>query len=136
MNLESSKRDGTRNLMFNERSHHPEQMKQGSISNTINTYTTIYSTDALLKEAEQTFKRRAIRNSYNSGYLDRVKRRNKTRQKPKESLPTLTIPHVSSAFTNDIKRAVKRSNLNVRILQRPQSSLKNLLAESRPYNKA
>ena len=80
--------------------------------------------DASLNEAEQTFKRRAIRNGYDSGYVDRVKQRKKTTQKPKESLPTLTIPYVSSAFTNDIKRAVKRSNLKVRILQRPQSCLK------------
>ena len=123
-------------LMLNEKSHHPEHMKQASISNTINTYTTICSTDALLKEAEQTFKRRAIRNGYDSGYVDRVKQRKKTTQKPKESLPTLTIPYVSSAFTNDIKRAVKRSNLKVRILQRPQSCLKNLLVESRPYDKS
>ena len=86
-------------LMLNEKSHHPEHMKQASISNTINTYTTICSTDALLKEAEQTFKRRAIRNGYDSGYVDRVKQRKKTTQKPKESLPTLTIPYVSSAFT-------------------------------------
>ena len=33
-------------------------------------------------------------------------------------------------------RAVKRSNLKVRILKRPQNSLKNLLVESRPYDKS
>ena len=62
--------------------------------------------------------------------------RKKTTQKQKESIPTLTIPYVSSGFTNDIKRAVKRSNLNVRIIQRPQSSLKNILVESRPHDKS
>ena len=107
-------------------------MKQASISNTINTYTTICSTDALLKEAEQTFKRRAIRNGYDSGYVDRVKQRKKTTQKPKESFPTLTIPYVSSAFTNDIKIAVKRSNLKVRKLQRAQSCLKTSLSSQDP----
>jgi hypothetical protein len=123
-------------LMLNERSHHPEHMKKACISNTINTYTAICSSDALLEEAEQTFKRRAIRNGYDNSYVDRVKQRKKTTQKQKESLPTLTIPYVSSGFTNDIKRAVKRSNLNVRIIQRPQSSLKNLLVESRPHDKS
>ena len=39
--------------MLNERSHPPEHMQQASISNTINTYTTISSTDALLKEADR-----------------------------------------------------------------------------------
>lgn len=99
MNLESSKRG---DLVLNKRSHNPEHMKQASTSNTINTYTTICLTDALLKEAEQTFKRRAIRNVYHSGYIDRIKQRKKRAQKPKESLPTLTIPYVSSVFTNDI----------------------------------
>ena len=98
--------------------------------------TAICSSDALLEEAERTFKRRAIRNGYDNSYVDRVKQRKKTTQKQKESLPTLTIPYVSSGFTNDIKRAVKRSNLNVRIIQRPQSSLKNLLVESRPHDKS
>ena len=42
-------------LMINERSRHPERMKQAIISNTIYTYTTICSTDALLKEAEHTY---------------------------------------------------------------------------------
>ena len=114
--------------MWNERSHHPEHMKQACVSNTISV--------ALLEEAEQTFKRRAIRNGYDNSYVDRVKQRKKTTQKQKESLPTLTIPYVSSGFTNDIKRAVKRSNLNVRIIQRPQSSLKNLLVQSRPHDKS
>ena len=54
MNLESPKRDGTQNLpkglMLNERFHHPDHIKQASISNTS---PTTCSTDALLKEAEQ-----------------------------------------------------------------------------------
>ena len=49
--------------------------------------------------------------------------------------PTLNIPYISSAFTNDIKKVVKRCNLDIRLIQRPQSSLKNLLVESRPYDK-
>ena len=74
MNLESPKRDGTQNLpkglMLNEGSHQPDHIKQASISNT---YPTICSIDALLKEAEQqSFKRKAIRNCYDSGYVDRV----------------------------------------------------------------
>lgn len=68
--------------------HHPDHIKQASISNT---YPTICSIDALLKEAEQqSFKRRAIRNCYDSGYVDRVE----------------------------------------------QNSLKNVLVESRPYDKS
>ena len=34
----------------------------------------------------------------------------------------------------EIKRAVQGSNLNVRIVERPQSSLKDLFVESRPYD--
>ena len=49
--------------------------------------------------------------------------------------PTLNIPYISSAFTNDIKKAVKRCNLDIHLIERPQSSLKNLLVESRPYDK-
>ena len=128
-------KSANKGLMLNKKSNHPEHMKQACVSNTIQTYTAICSNDGLLEEAEQTFKRRAKRNGYDSSYIDHVKARKRERHKPKESLPTLTIPYVSSGFTNDIKRAVKRSNLNVRIVQRPQSSLKNLLVESRPHDK-
>ncbi len=111
-------------LMLNKKSNHPEHMKQACVCNTIQTYTAICSTDGLLEEAEQTFKEER----YGTGMIAA------TLIKPKESLPTLIIPYVSSGFTNDIKRAVKRSNLNVRIVQRLQSSLKNLV-ESRPHDK-
>ena len=41
---------------------------------------------------------------------------------------------MSCAFTNHNKRAVKRSNLNVRILQRPQRT--SLIIESRSHDKS
>ena len=122
-------------LILNKKSNHPEHMKQACVSNTIQTYAVICLTDDLRKEAEQMFKRRAIRNGYDTSYIDHVKARKRVRHKPKKSLPTWTIPYVSSEFTNDIKRAVQRSSLNVRIVQRSQSFLKNLLVESRPYDK-
>ena len=31
-------------------------------------------------------------------------------------LPTLSIPYISSAFTNDIKKAIKRSNSDIRLI--------------------
>ncbi len=126
------KKSANKGLMLNKKSNHPEHIKHACVSNTIQTYTAICSNDGLLEEAEQTFNRRAIRNGYDSTYIDHVKARERVRHKPKEYLPTLTIPYVSSGFTNDnvIKRAVKRSNLNVRIVQRPQSSLKNILVLS------
>jgi hypothetical protein len=64
-------------------------------------------------------------------------RKNKAKRTKKEPLyiPALSIPYISSAFTKDIKRAVQRSNLNVRIVQRPQRSLKSLQVESRPNDK-
>jgi saccharopine dehydrogenase-like NADP-dependent oxidoreductase len=44
--------------MLNAKSHHPEQIKRAAIGNTIKTYTSICSTDALFEEAERTFERR------------------------------------------------------------------------------
>ena len=123
-------------LMINAKSHHPEHIKTAAISNTINTYTSICSNDTLLHEAEITFERRAKRNGYDTGYINKVKeRKNKAKRTKKEPLPILSILYILSAFTKDIKRAVQRSNLNVRIVQRPQRSLKSLLEESRPYDK-
>ncbi len=61
-------------LMLNKKSNHPEHMKQACVCNTIQTYTAICSTDGLLEEAEQTFKRRAIRNGYDSSYIDQTER--------------------------------------------------------------
>ena len=89
MNLGSSKRG---DLMLNKRSHNPEPMEQASTSNTI---TPRYV--ALLKEAEQTFNRRAIRNVYHSDYIVRIKQRKKREQKPKECLPALTIFRICQA---------------------------------------
>ena len=123
-------------LMLNAKSNHPDHVKCAVINNTINTYTSICSNNALLQEAEQSFKTRAQRNGYNQQYVNRVRSKpKKTTQNHSEPQPTLSIPYISSAFTNDIKKAVKRSNLNIRLIQRPQSSLKNLLVESRPYDK-
>ena len=124
-------------LMLNAKSHHPEHIKRAVINNTISTYTSICSNSVLLQEAAESFKTRAQRNGYNPEYLNHV--RSKPKNIPKhqnEPRPTLTIPYISSAFTNDIKKAVKRCNLDIRLIQRPQNSLKNLLVESRPYDKA
>ena len=124
-------------LMLNAKSHHPEHVKRAVINNTISTYTSICSKGVLLQEAAESFKTRAQRNGYNPEYLNHV--RSKPKNTPKhqsESRPTFTIPYISSAFTNDIKKAVKRCNLDIRLIQRPQNSLKNLLVESRPYDKA
>ena len=124
-------------LMLNANSNHPDHAKRAVINNTVNTYTSICSISILLQEAAESFKTRAQRNGYNPEYLNQV--RWKPKKAPKhqsEPLPTLTIPYISSAFTNDIKKAVKRCNLDIRLIQRPESSLKNLLVESRPYDKA
>ena len=129
-------------LMLNAKSHHPEHVKRAVINNTISTYTSICSNSVLLQEAAESFKTRAQRNGYNPEYLNHV--RSKPKNTPKhqsDPRPTLTIissafTYISSAFTNDIKKAVKRCNLDIRLIQRPQSSLKNLLVESRPYDKA
>ena len=125
-------------LMLNAKSHHPEHIKYAVINNTINTYTSICSTNTLLQEATDSFKTRAQlqRNGYSPQYINQV--RSKPKKLPRhhrEPLPTLTIPYISSAFTNDIRKALKRCNLDIRLVQRPQSSLKNLLVESRPYDK-
>ena len=124
-------------LMLNAKSHHPEHVKRTVINNTISTYTSICSNSVLLQEAAESFKTRAQRNGHNPEYLNHV--RSKPKNTPKhqsEPRPTLTIPCISSAFTNDIKKAVKRCNLDIRLIQRPQNSLKNFLVESRPYDKA
>jgi hypothetical protein len=127
----------SKGLMLNAKSNHPDHVKSAVINNTINTYTSICSNNVLLQEAEQSFKTRALRNGYNQQHLNRIRSKpKKTTQNHSEPLPTLSIPYISSAFTNDIKKAVKRSNLNIRLIQRPQSSLKNLLVESRPYDKS
>jgi hypothetical protein len=124
-------------LMLNAKSHHPEQIKRATIVNNITTYEALCSNDALLKEAELSFEERAIRNGYNREYVQTLKRKKATTKarRKDESKTTLTIPFISRSFTNDIRRAVQRSNLNVRIVQQPQASLKNLLVESRPYDK-
>ena len=124
-------------LMLYANSNHPDHVKRAVINNTVNTYTSICSNSILLQETAESFKTRAQRNGYNPEYLNQV--RSKPKKTPKhqsEPRPTLTIPYISSAFTNDIKKAVKRCNLDIRLIQRPQSSLKNLLVESRPYDKA
>ena len=45
------------------------------------------------------------------------------------------VTDTSRMMSTDIRRAIQSSNLNVRIVERPQSSLKQLLVESRPYDK-
>ena len=124
-------------LMLNAKSHHPEQIKRATIVNSITTYEAICSNDALLKEAELSFEERAIRNGYNREYVKTLKRKKATTKATRkdESTTTLTIPFISRSYTNDIRRAVKRSNLNVRIVQQPQACLKDLLV-SRPHDKA
>ena len=112
-------------LMLNAKSHHPDHVKRAVINNTINTYTSTCSNRILLQEATESFMTRAQRNGYNPEYLNQV--RSKPKKTPKhqsEPLPTLTIPYISSAFTNDVKKALKRCNLEIRRIQRPQSSLK------------
>ena len=130
-------------LMLNAKSHHPEQIKRATmIVNTITTYEAICSNDALLKEAELSFEERAIRNGYNREYVKTLKRKKATTKattkatRKNESTTTLTIPFISRSFTNDIRRAVQRSNLNVRIVQQPQACLNDPLVESRPHDKA
>ena len=121
-------------LMLNSKSHHPEHIKRATIDNTIKTYTSICSNEIMLQEAEKKFEKRARRNGYTDGYIREVKT-TKRKLRPKiETRSTFTIPFISRQFTNDIKRAVQGSNLNVRIVERPQSSLKDLLVESRPYD--
>ncbi|XP_028394455.1 uncharacterized protein LOC114518647 [Dendronephthya gigantea] len=127
-------KSANKGLMLNAKSHHPEHIKRAAIGNTIKTYTSICSNDTLLQEAERKFERRARRNGYDSKYVNKVKAtKSKKRASKTEAPSTFTIPFISSQFTNDIRRAVQRSDLNVRIVERSQSSLKNLLAESRQH---
>ena len=54
------------------------------------------------------------------------------------NLGTIICDHFlnkETTFLNDIKKALKRCNLDIRLIQRPQSTLKSLLVESRPYDK-
>ena len=128
-------KSANKGIMLNAKSHHPEQVKRAAIGNTIKTYTSICSTDALFEEAEQKFERRARRNGYSNNYIKKVQTTKRKLPKSKvEPLPTFTIPFISRSFTTDIRRAIQSSNLNVRIVERPQSSLKQLLVESRPYD--
>ena len=129
-------KSANKGIMLNAKSHHPEQVKRAAIGNTIKTYSSICSTDALFEEAERKFERRARRNGYSNNYIKKVQTTKRKLPKSKvEPLPTFTIPFISRSFTTDILRAIQSSNLNVRIVERPQSSLKQLLVESRPYDK-
>ena len=110
-------------------------VKSSVINNTINTFSSICSNNTLLHEAAKSFKTRALKNRYSPQYLNRVQSKpKKTPKHQSELLPMLiTIPYISSAFTYDIKKAVKRCNLDIRLVQRPQISLKNLLVESSSF---
>ena len=78
----------------------------------------------------------SLTNGYSNNYIKKVQTTKRKLSKSKvEFLPTFTIPFISRSFTTDIRRAVQSSNLNVRIVERPQSSLKQLLVESPPYDK-
>jgi predicted nucleic acid-binding protein len=77
--------------MLNAKLHHPEQIKRAAIGNTIKTYTSICSTDALFEEAERKFERRALRNGYSNNYIKKVQTTKRKLPKSKvEPLPTFT----------------------------------------------
>ena len=99
-------------LMLHAKSHHPEQMKRATIVNSITTYEAICSNDTLLKEAEVLFKDRAILNGYKRENVKTLKRKKATTKarRQDESQATLALPFISKSFTNDIRRAVQRSN--------------------------
>jgi saccharopine dehydrogenase-like NADP-dependent oxidoreductase len=78
--------------MLNAKLHHPEQIKRAAIGNTIKTYTSICSTDALFEEADRKFKRRAIRNGYGNKYIKKSKQQNENYQNRKSNL----FPHSQS----------------------------------------
>jgi hypothetical protein len=97
MNLEQWRRDGiqksaNKGIMLNAKSHHPEQIRRAAIGNTIKTYASICSTDALFEEADWKFERRAIRNGYGNKYIKKSKQRNENYQNRKSNL----FPHSQS----------------------------------------
>ena len=57
-------------LMLNEKSHHPEEVKKTTTSNTIATYEAICSNHTMPKEAEVSFEDRANRNGYKTRYIN------------------------------------------------------------------
>ena len=52
-------KSANKGLMLNVRSHHSEHVKRAAIDNTIKTYTSICSNDALSQEVEHKFEKRA-----------------------------------------------------------------------------
>jgi hypothetical protein len=125
--------------MLNAKLHHPEQIKPAAIGNTIKTYTSICSTDALFEEAERKFERRALRNGYSINYIKKARQQNENCQNRKSNLFLHSLPEAlhSIHFQTFYLRHPKSgpSNLNFRIVERSQSSLKQLLVELKPYNK-
>ena len=104
-------------VILNANSHRPEQIKKAAIVNTITTYEAISWSDILLVEgeAERSFDDRVTRNGYKKESLETLKRK---------KTATHTIPFISESFTNDIRKAAQRLNLNVRIVQQQQVTLK------------
>ena len=79
-------------IMLNAKLHHPEQIKRAAIGNTIKTYTSICSTDALFEEAERKFERRALRNVYSNNYIKKSRQQNENCENRKSNLFLHSFP--------------------------------------------
>ena len=130
-------------LTLNAQSHHPQSVKDHTVSNMYQTAESVSSSPPNHTHSERMIDELLLNNGYSSMVLEKIKKQRKEKQRRKrkrlntqpDKATTLKLPFLSDKCTAQIKRAAESLNIPVRIVTTPGRKLRDLLTSSRPLDK-
>ena len=129
-------------LTLNAKSHHPNSVKEHTITNMYQTAESVSSSATNSTHFEQMIDDLLLNNGYSSRVLEKIKKQRQERQRRRrkrlnttEMVTTLKLPFLSDKCTAQVKRAAESFKIPVRIVTTPGRKLRGLLTSSRPLDK-
>ena len=125
-------------LTLNAKSHHPNSVKEHTISSMYQTAASVSSDDTNCTHSERMIDELLLNNGYSNRVIEQIKKNKRKRKRKRlnttEHLTTLKVPFLSDKCTAQIKRAAKSLQIPVRVVTTPGRKLKDILTSSRPLD--
>jgi len=125
-------------LTLHYNSHHTTNTKVATVRSMYKTAEAISSNEEHKKYSTNLVDKLLLNNGYTQQILDKINNKRKKKRK-KQPEPTnsaiLKLPYINEKTSRKYRDAVRRSGLQIKIVETPGTKLKDLLTDSRPLDK-
>ena len=127
-------KEANRNLFLHAKSALPDSVKRNAVKEELQRAKSLCSEDSTRRDAEQRMLMKFQANGYNCQQINRYTKNSRRRQQQRRDHSCIfKVPFISDQFNGQLKRLLKKSSLDIRLVTQPAPSISRQLNKNKRY---